>query len=121
MLGDCKDRSLAAPARRLIEWADRSMPALQKIREDWGRTKPLEGLRVAACLHVTTETANLMRTLAAGGATIRLCASNPLSTQDETAAALNEVYGIATYAIRGEDSETYYKHIHQALDIEPHI
>lgn len=121
MLGDCKDRSLAAQGRRLIEWADRSMPVLQKIREDWERTKPLEGLRVAACLHVTTETANLMRTLAAGGATIRLCASNPLSTQDETAAALNEVYGIATYAIRGEDSETYYKHIHQALDIEPHI
>ena len=93
----------------------------RKSCEDWEKARPLEGLRIAACLHVTTETANLMRTLKAGGAEVALCASNPLSTQDDTAAALNEVYGVPTYAIRGEDSETYYRHIHRVLDIEPHI
>ena len=121
MLGDCKDRTLAEEGRRRIEWADGQMPVLRQIRADWERTKPLEGLRISACLHVTTETANLMRTLKAGGAEVRLCASNPLSTQDATAAALNEIYGVPTYAIRGEDAETYYRHIHQVLDIEPHI
>lgn len=121
MIGDCKDRSLAEEGRRRIEWAAAQMPVLRQIMEDWERTLPLKGLRIAACLHVTTETANLMRTLKAGGAEVALCASNPLSTQDDTAAALNEVYGIPTYAIRGETAETYYRHIHQALDIEPHI
>lgn len=121
MIGECKDRTLAAEGRRRIEWADGQMPVLRRIREDWERERPLQGLRIAACLHVTTETANLMRTLKAGGAEVALCASNPLSTQDDTAAALNEVYGIPTYAIRGEDPESYYRHIHRVLDIEPHI
>ncbi len=121
MLGDCKDRSLAGKGRQRIEWADAGMPVLRQIREDWEKERPLAGVRIGACLHVTTETANLMRTLKAGGADVRLCASNPLSTQDETAAALNEEYGIATYAIRGEDSDTYYRHIHSVLDVEPQI
>lgn len=121
MIGDCKDRSLAEKGRQRIEWADAGMPVLRQIREDWEKERPLAGVRIGACLHVTTETANLMRALKAGGADVRLCASNPLSTQDETAAALNEVYGIATYAIRGEDSETYYKHIHSVLDAKPQI
>jgi len=121
MTGDCKDRRLAEEGRRRIEWADGQMPVLRQIREDWARERPLEGLRIAACLHVTTETANLMRALKAGGAEVALCASNPLSTQDDTAAALNEIYGIPTYAVRGEDSETYYRHIHSVLDIEPHV
>src|SRR5690554_6355142 len=121
VLGDCKDRSLADEGRRRIEWADGSMPVLRQIREEWKASTPLAGNRIAACLHVTTETANLMRTLKEGGADVRLCASNPLSTQDATAAALNEVYGIATYAVRGEDATTYYRHIDQVLDIEPHI
>lgn len=121
MIGECKDRSLAEAGRRRIEWADEFMPVLAGIRRDWEKRRPLEGVRVAACLHVTTETANLMRTLKAGGAEVRLCASNPLSTQDDVAAALNEIYGIATYAIRGEDAETYYRHIHAVLDIEPHV
>ena len=121
MIGDVKDRRLADEGRKRIEWADAGMPVLRRIREDWSASKPLAGVRIAACLHVTTETANLMRTLKEGGAEVRLCASNPLSTQDATAAALNEVYGIATYAIRGEDSETYYRHINNVLDIEPHL
>jgi len=121
MIGDVKDRSLAEEGRRRIEWADAAMPVLRRIREDWSVEKPLAGVRIAACLHVTTETANLMRTLKAGGAEVRLCASNPLSTQDATAAALCEVYGIPTYAIRGEDADTYYRHINCALDIEPHL
>ena len=121
MTGDCKDRALAEEGRRRIEWAAGQMPVLRQIMEDWERELPLKGLRIAACLHVTTETANLMRTLKAGGAEVALCASNPLSTQDDTAAALNEVYRIPTYAIRGEDSDTYYRHIHSVLDIEPHL
>lgn len=121
MIGECKDRSLAEAGRRRIEWAEGGMPVLAGIRRDWEKRRPLEGIRIAACLHVTTETANLMRTLKAGGAEVALCASNPLSTQDDTAAALNEVYGIPTYAIRGEDAETYYRHIHAVLDIEPHV
>ncbi len=104
-----------------IEWADNGMPVLRVIREHWLEEKPLEGLRIGACLHVTTETANLMRTLKAGGAEVALCASNPLSTQNDVAAALSLEYGIPTYAIRGEDNETYYKHINIVLDREPNI
>ncbi|REJ34160.1 MAG: adenosylhomocysteinase, partial [Bacillota bacterium] len=92
-IGDCKDRSLALAGKQRIEWADDNMPVLKGIREEWEKTRPLAGVRIAACLHVTTETANLMRTLKAGGAEVALCASNPLSTQDDVAAALNEVYG----------------------------
>jgi adenosylhomocysteinase len=121
MLGDCKDRALAAEGRRRIEWADGFMPVLRSIRERWEQEKPLQGLTIGACLHVTTETANLMRTLAAGGAQVALCASNPLSTQDSVAAALNEVYGVPTYAIRGEDTDTYYRHINQVLDGKPQV
>ena len=120
-LGDCKDRSLAAAGRQRIEWADENMPVLRAIRQEWGASRPLAGVRIAACLHVTTETANLVRTLKTGGAEVALCASNPLSTQDDVAAALNEVYGIPTFAIRGEDEETYYRHIRAVLATEPHI
>lgn len=120
-IGDCKDRSLAAAGRRRIEWADENMPVLADIRAEWEKTKPLAGVRIAACMHVTTETANLMRTLKAGGAEVALAASNPLSTQDDVAAALNEEYGIPTFAIRGEDNETYYRHIRAVLDTKPHI
>jgi adenosylhomocysteinase len=97
------------------------MPVLASIRNRWEKEKPLKGLRIGACLHVTTETANLMRTLKAGGAEVALCASNPLSTQDSVAAALNLIYGIDTYAIRGEDEEVYYRHINQVLDTKPQI
>lgn len=121
MSGDFRDAGLAAEGKRRIEWADSGMPVLRGIRERWEKERPLAGLRIAACLHVTTETANLMRALAAGGAECALCASNPLSTQDDVAAALNLEYGIPTYAVRGEDSETYYRHIHQVLDIKPHV
>ncbi|MFS8542491.1 MAG: adenosylhomocysteinase [Limnochordales bacterium] len=120
-IGDCKDRSLAPAGQQRIEWADDNMPVLKAIREEWERTQPLAGVRIGACLHVTTETANLMRTLKAGGAAVALCASNPLSTQDDVAAALNEVYGIPTFAIRGEDQETYYSHIRAVLATAPHI
>jgi len=118
---DVKDLSLAEAGRARIEWADKDMPVLRMIRERFEVEKPLEGLRVAACLHVTTETANLMRTLKAGGADIVLCASNPLSTQDDVAAALVDVYGIRTYAIKGEDTETYYSHIDAAIEHKPQI
>jgi len=94
---------------------------LGSIRERWQKERPLEGVRVAACLHVTTETANLLITLKEGGAEVRLCASNPLSTQDDVAAALDEVYGVATFAVRGEDRDTYYEHIHRVLDLKPHV
>lgn len=120
-IGDCKDRNLAEAGRRRIEWADENMPVLAATRTQWAKTQPLAGTRIAACLHVTTETANLVRTLKAGGAEVALCASNPLSTQDDVAAALNEEYGIATYAIRGEDEDTYYSHIRSVLDIKPHM
>ena len=106
---DVKDLALAAEGVRRIEWADRQMPVLAAIRERFEREKPLEGYRVSACLHVTTETANLMRTLKAGGADVVLCASNPLSTQDDVAAALVDEYGIGTFAIKGEDNDTYYR------------
>src|SRR5450759_3861011 len=116
---DIKDISLAKSCRARIEWADKDMPVLAQIRERFEAEKPLAGLRVSACLHVTTETANLMRTLKAGGADVVLCASNPLSTQDDVAAALVAEYGIRTYAIKGEDTETYYKHVDAAIDHKP--
>lgn len=115
-----KDLGLVKKGRLRIEWAEAEMPVLRRLRSRFGTERPLQGLRVAACLHVTTETANLMRTLVAGGAQVRLCASNPLSTQDDVAAALVEDQ-IAVYAIRGEDRDTYYRHIHQALEFRPHI
>lgn len=116
-----KDISLAGEGKKRVEWADRDMPVLAKIRERFAAEKPLAGIRVSACLHVTTETANLMRALSAGGADIVLCASNPLSTQDDVAAALVEHYGIRTYAIKGEDTGTYYAHIDAAIAHKPHI
>ncbi|HWB72723.1 MAG TPA: adenosylhomocysteinase [Egibacteraceae bacterium] len=118
---DVADLALAAQGRARIEWAERAMPVLRAIRERFAAQRPLEGHSVAACLHVTTETANLARTLAAGGAGVTLVASNPLSTQDDTAAALVAEYGISTYAIRGEDTVSYYGHIDAALDIGPTI
>src|SRR6187551_3460398 len=118
---DVKDLALAEEGVRRIEWADRNMPVLAAIRERFAAEEPLAGYRIAACLHVTTETANLMRTLKAGGADIVLCASNPLSTQDDTAAALVAEYGIPTFAIRGEDDETYYSHITAAVDHRPQL
>jgi len=116
-----KDLALADAGKARIEWADRDMPVLASIRDRFEKEKPLAGMRVSACLHVTTETANLMRTLKAGGADIVLCASNPLSTQDDVAAALVTHYGIRTYAIKGEDTETYYSHIDAAIDHKPNI
>ena len=118
---DVKDLALADAGKARIEWADRDMPVLASIRERFEAEKPLDGLRIAACLHVTTETANLMRTLKAGGADIVLCATNPLSTQDDVAAALVEHYGIRTYAIKGEDTETYYEHIDAAIAHKPQM
>jgi adenosylhomocysteinase len=118
---DVKDISLAPDGVRRVEWADRQMPVLRAIRERFEREQPLAGYRVSACLHVTSETANLARTLAAGGADVVLCASNPLSTQDDVAAALVAEYGIATFAIRGEDNDTYYGHIDAACDHRPHL
>jgi len=118
---DVKDLALAAEGIRRIEWADRQMPVLAAIRARFEREQPLAGYRVSACLHVTTETANLMRTLQAGGADVVLCASNPLSTQDDVAAALVDEYGCNTYAIKGEDNDTYYSHIEAAVDHRPHI
>jgi len=118
---DVKDLALAAEGVRRIEWADRQMPVLRAIRERFEREQPLAGFRVSACLHVTTETANLMRTLQAGGADVVLCASNPLSTQDDVAAALVDEYEISVFAIKGEDNDTYYSHIEAAVDHRPHI
>jgi adenosylhomocysteinase len=118
---DVKDLALADAGQRRIEWAELEMPVLRLIRERFAREKPLAGIRVSACLHVTTETANLMRTLQAGGADARLCASNPLSTQDDAAAALVAHYGVPVFAVKGEDNDTYYRHIHQAVDHRPHL
>ncbi len=118
---DIKDKSQAEGGRRRIDWAEREMPVLRMIKERFEKEKPLQGVRVSACLHVTTETANLMKTLQAGGADIVLTASNPLSTQDDVAAALVNIYEIPTYAIKGEDNVTYYKHITAALDHKPHM
>lgn len=116
---DITDAGLAAEGKRRIFWADGDMPVLAKIRERFAEEKPLAGARLAACLHVTAETANLMRTLAAGGADVRLCASNPLSTQDDVAAALVVHFGVPTFARHGADSKTYYDHIHRALGHQP--
>jgi len=118
---DVKDLALAAEGIRRIEWADRQMPVLAAIRQRFESEQPLAGYRVSACLHVTTETANLMRTLKAGGAEVVLCASNPLSTQDDVAAALVAEYDIPAFAIKGEDNDTYYAHIEAAVDHRPHL
>ena len=118
---DVKDLALTPEGVRRIEWADRQMPVLAAIRERFESEQPLSGYRMSACLHVTTETANLMRTLKAGGADVVLCASNPLSTQDDVAAALVEEYDISVFAIKGEDNDTYYSHIEAAVDHKPHL
>ncbi|QPC80884.1 adenosylhomocysteinase [Phototrophicus methaneseepsis] len=118
---DIKDQSLATGGRFRIDWAEQEMPVLRAIRERFEKEKPLKGLRVSACLHVTTETANLMRTLQAGGADVVLVASNPLSTQDDVAASLVVHDEIPVYAIKGEDDETYYKHLSAAIDHKPQI
>ena len=119
--GDVRDLSLSKTGVDRIEWAGREMPVLNIIRERFLREKPLAGVRMAACLHVTTETANLALTLRDGGAELTMCASNPLSTQDETAAALIREYGIPTFAIKGEDEETYKRHLSAAIDAKPQI
>ncbi|AEB11145.1 adenosylhomocysteinase [Marinithermus hydrothermalis] len=118
---DVKDLDLAEVGRSRIEWAAQEMPVLRQIAERFARERPLEGIRIAACLHVTTETANLVRALVAGGAEVVLTASNPLSTQDDVAAALVKYDGVPVYAIKGEDKETYYRHLHAALDHRPHL
>ncbi len=119
--GDVADLSLADAGAKRISWADRQMPVLASIRERFAAERPLAGWRISACLHVTAETANLMRTLAAGGADVVLCSSNPLSTQDDVAASLIVHHGIPVYAIKGEDRDSYYRHIGQALDHAPHV
>jgi len=118
---DVKDISLAEKGRLRIEYAAQEMPVLRLIRQRFEKEKPLQGITLAACLHITTETANLAITLKAGGANVYLCASNPLSTQDDVAAALVKEYGVPTFAIKGEDNETYYKHINSVLDARPTI
>ena len=118
---DIKDISLAEQGRKRIDWAEKEMPVLRLIRERFAKERPLTGLRVSACLHVTAETANLATALAAGGADVVLCASNPLSTQDDVAAALVAYEEIPVYAIKGEDNQTYYSHLSSALDHNPHI
>ena len=118
---DIRDPALATGGRERIDWAAGEMPVTRQIRERFDKERPLDGIRIAACLHVTTETANLMETLAAGGAEVLLAASNPLSTQDDVAAALTEQSGVETFAIKGEDNDTYYKHINAVLDLRPMI
>ncbi len=118
---DVKDINLAGEGKNKIEWADNEMPVLLDIRKNFLKSKPLSGLIVGACLHVTSETANLMITLKQGGANVALCASNPLSTQDDVAASLVKDYKIPVFAIKGEDNKTYYKHINNVLDIQPQI
>ena len=118
---DIKDKALAKKGKLRIEWAGKDMPVLALIQDRFSKEKPLKGLQVSCCLHVTTETANLMLALKAGGADVRLCASNPLSTQDDVAASLVEDYGISTFAIKGEDTKTYYKHLNAALDNKPNL
>ncbi|MBI4054019.1 MAG: adenosylhomocysteinase [Candidatus Doudnabacteria bacterium] len=118
---DIKSSRLAAAGSQRIQWAAREMPVLKLIRQRFSKEKPLAGLRLSACLHVTSETANLMDTLAAGGAEVMLCASNPLSTQDDVAASLVRHYSIPVFAIRGEDRKTYYRHLNQALALRPQI
>ncbi len=116
---DIRDFSLADAGKKRIDWAEREMPVLRLIRQRFEKEKPLAGQRVVACLHVTTETANLLKTLKAGGAEVAVCASNPLSTQDDVAASLVVHEGIQAFCIKGEDHDTYYRHIHQALDLKP--
>src|SRR5688500_245665 len=118
---DVKDLSLAPDGVRRIEWAGREMPVLRAIGERFESSRPLAGHRISACLHVTTESANLLRALKAGGADVVACASNPLTTQDDVAAALVAEYGIPAFAIRGEDNDTYYSHIEAACDHRPHL
>jgi len=119
--GDFKDASLKQQGIQRIEWAEADMPVLTAVRKRFAKEQPLKGLRMACCLHVTTETANLVRALKAGGAEVFLCASNPLSTQDDVAAALTLEYGIETFAIKGEDSKTYYSHLAAVLDKQPNV
>src|SRR5262252_5848374 len=118
---DVRDLALASRGKTRIEWADASMPVLAQIRERFAKEKPLKGVRLSACLHVTSETANLARTLTAGGADLVLCASNPLSTQDDVAASLVADFGVSTYAIKGEDHASYYDHIRAALAHRPNM
>ena len=118
---DVKDLALAQKGKLRMEWSSRFMPVLRAIRTQFAKAKPLKGIRIAACLHVTAETGNLMQTLKAGGADVRLTASNPLSTQDDVAAALVKFDKIPTFSIKGEDHKTYYKHIHQSLGHAPHV
>src|ERR1700720_4201181 len=118
---DVRDLGLAAAGRKRIEWADRQMPVLRLIRERFAKELPLRGQRLSACLHITTETANLLRTLKAGGAEVLCCASNPLSTQDDVAAALVKEYGIPSYAVHAEDRDTYYSHLRAVLEAHPTI
>ena len=118
---DIANPALAAEGKKRIEWAERNMPVLAQIRDRFAKEKPFEGIRIAACMHVTTETANLMRALKDGGAELALCASNPLSTQDDTAAALVHEYGINIFARNAVDRDGYYSHINAALDIKPHL
>ena len=118
---DIKDIGLAKKGKLRIEWAAQEMPVLKSIADRFRKEKPLKGIRLAACLHVTTETASLVETLKAGGAQVYLCASNPLSTQDDVAASLVKFSGISVFAIKGEDKRTYYKHINDALSLKPHI
>ena len=119
--GDVKDFSLAALGKQRIEWAERDMPVLRAIRERFAAEKPLAGMKMSACLHVTAETANLARTIQAGGADLVLCASNPLSTQDDVAASMVQDYGLSVYAIKGEDEHSYYRHISAALQHKPNV
>jgi len=118
---DIKDKNLAGLGKDRIEWSEADMPVLRNIKKEFAKTKPLKGVKIAACLHVTTETANLMITLKEGGGDVSICASNPLSTQDDVAAALVLEYGISTFAIKGEDNGTYYRHINSVLDNKPNI
>ena len=121
LTGDVKDTSLTQKGINRIEWAAREMPVWNEIRKRFTKDKPLNGLILSACLHVTSETANLALTLRDGGAQVALCASNPLSTQDDIAAALTSHYGIPTFAIKGEDDSTYYQHLNSVLDFNPNI
>ncbi len=116
-----KDEKLGKKGEQRIEWAWQKMAVMQQVRREWEETRPLQGIRLAACLHISAKTANLARLLKTGGAQVTLCASNPLSTQDDIATALNLVYGIPTYARRGVDNEDYYRQIYAALDSEPQI
>ena len=121
MAHDIKNLEMADEGKMKIEWAERQIPVLRLIKEEFQRDKPLDGKVIGCCLHVTSETANLCRTLKAGGAEVHLCASNPLSTQDDVAASLVKDYGINVYAIRGEDRDLYYRHVHQVLDAKPNV